>query len=435
MPADFTSDLNVERSALGVPRDRAEWSGPGTRARKTQFTWSGFLWSLVYPQRGHRILPTVPGVVLIGLSMGIGTAAYNSSSNILFITLSLLLACLILSGVLSWLNLRGVRWRLQVAPPLRVGHDTVVALELRNAKRFLPTYGLWFEFGARSLEAYAARAESTLTGRNLDVRAVLAKADAAERRQRVGLGSRLDPRGEGRVEWLLKPSQRGRLRVELVSVGSLFPFGFLRKELGAELAAETIVWPAPVEYRRYPIAATRRAMGGERVPRAGTGGDLLALRRYTAGDSHRLIHWKASARTGTLLVRQFAAESAEGYSMWLRTDAGMWSRGEQFELLISFAATLAEDLFRTGRLIGVALDAHVPMPIRRVHDLELWLDQLAVARPIEAALGSATPWRGEGEGGGERPVSSIAKHNVMTFAPDGTRGVAAYVDGQMAAAA
>ena len=406
----------------------AEWSGPGVRRRKNRFTWSGLLWSLVYPQRGHRILPTAPGIVLIGLSMGIGTAAYNSSSNILFITLSLLLACLILSGVLSWLNVRGVRWRLQLAPPLRVGHDAVVVLELRNQKRFLPTYGLWFEFAARSLDAETVqRAESTITGRDVNVRAVFAKADAAELRHRAGLPSRLDPRGESRVEWVLKPERRGRLRVELASVGSLFPFGFLRKDMGADLAAETVVWPAPVEYRRQAIASARRATGGERVPRAGTGGDLLALRRYTAGDSHRLIHWKASARTRTLLVRQFSAESAEGYSMWLRTDAGVWSRAEQFELLISFAATLAEDLFRAGRLIGVALDAEPPMAVRRVHDLELWLDKLALARPVDAASPrSADP-------GQARSEWLVAKQNVMTFAPDGTRGVAAYVDGQQVA--
>src|SRR3954470_5176218 len=140
-----------------------EWSGPGGgRSTRRRFTWSGLLWSMVYPQRGHRILPTIPGLVLIGLSLGIGTAAYNSSSNILFITLSLLLACLILSGVLSWLNLRGVTWRLRVAPPLRAGHDAVVTLELRNAKTFLPTYGLWFEFMARGIESTAGqRAEAT----------------------------------------------------------------------------------------------------------------------------------------------------------------------------------------------------------------------------------------------------------------------------------
>ena len=135
MSAAGTSKLSVEpaegrasarsplaSSALDVPGGSAEWSGPGSRTRRQRFTWNVLLWALVYPRRGQRILPTLPGVVLIVLSFGIGMAAYNSSNNILFITLSLLLACLILSGVLSWLNFRGVEWRLQVSPPLRAGH-------------------------------------------------------------------------------------------------------------------------------------------------------------------------------------------------------------------------------------------------------------------------------------------------------------------------
>jgi uncharacterized protein (DUF58 family) len=411
--------FDVRRSMFDVPPDDG-WSSPGARRAGRTFTWSGLLWSLVYPQRGQRILPTIPGAVLIALSFGVGTAAYNSSSNILFITLSLLLTCLILSGVLSWLNLRGLRWRLQLAPPLRAGHDTVVALELRNRKRFLPTYGLWFEFSARPIDdSITQRPESTLTARSADVRAAFAKADSAEIRGRIALSTRLDPGGEGEVDWVLKPAQRGRLRVELVSVGSLFPFGFLRKDMGTDLMADTIVWPAPIEYQRHPVAALRRATGGERLARAGSGGDLLALRRYSAGDSHRLIHWKASARTGTLLVRQFAAESAEGYSMWLRADAGAWTRPEQFELLICFVATIAEDLFRAGRLLSFALDADPPMPVRRVHDLELVLDKLALARPTPDATTTGN--------------FMIAKQNVMSFVPDGSRGIAAYVDGQKAA--
>lgn len=416
----MTSKLNVERSASSVPRDGAEWSGPGARRKRQPFTWSGLLWSMVYPQRGHRILPTLPGVMLIGLSFGIGTAAYNSSSNILFITLSLLLSCLILSGVLSWLNLRRVRWRLRLAPPLRAGHDTLVALDLQNGKRFLPTYGLWFEFAARPVETARARAESTVNATSAEVKAALARAEAAVKRGRVALRGRLDAHGESRIEWVTKPEQRGRWRVELASVGSLFPFGFLRKDIGAELAVERVVWPAPIEYRRHAWAASRRAMGGERVARAGAGGDLLALRRYTAGDSHRLIHWKASARTRTLLVRQFAAETAEGYSLWLRTDAGVWTRPEQFELLVSFVATLAEDLFRAGRLTGVAINAEPPAPVRRVHDLELFLDKLAVVQPSSETVSGAEQ-------------AQVAKRNVMTFAPEGARGVAAFVDGQVAA--
>lgn len=401
--------------------ERSDWSGPGTRRRRRRFTWSAVLWSLVYPQRAHRIVPTMPGMVLIALSLGIGTAAYNSSSNILFITLSLLLSCLILSGLLSWLNVRAVRWRLRLAPPLRAGHDAVIALEVHNRKSFLPTYGLVFEFAARALDpAIVQRAESTLTARNLDVRAALAQADRGVARARIPLTARLDPGGESRVEWVTKPDTRGRLRVELAAVGSLFPFGFLRKDICTDLATEAVVWPAPIEYRRHGAATVRRAVGGERVARPGAGGDLLALRRYATGDSHRLIHWKASARTRQLLVRQFAAERAEGYAIWLRTDGGIWSHPEQFEILVSFAATLAEDLFRAGRLQGVAIDADPPTIVRRVHDLEMFLDRLAVIRPRDDALASDP---------------RMAKQNVMTFAPEGARGVAAYVDGQLAASA
>jgi uncharacterized protein (DUF58 family) len=405
--------------------DNDQWSGPGARAPREPFAWNNLLWMLVYPQRGHRILPTIPGVVLISLAFGIGTAAYNSSSNILFITLSLLLACLILSGVLSWLNLRRVSWRLLLHPPLRAGHDTVVALDLRNGKNFLPTYGLWFEFVARAVAPEREqRAESTVSGRGIDVRATLAKADAAENRTRLMLTTRLDPKGEARIEWVFKPDTRGALRVELLRVGSLFPFGFLRKEVGTHLVAETVVWPAPIEYRRHALASARRTVGGERVARAGSSGDLLALRRYTAGDSHRLIHWKASARLRQLLVRQFAAESSGGYSLWLRTDGGVWRPGEQFETLISFVATLAEDLFRAGQLMNVAIDADRPRMVRRVHDLENFLDCLAVARPHDAAVDT-----------GPDSAATIARKNLMTFAPDGARGVAAYVDGQKAASA
>jgi hypothetical protein len=55
--------------------------------------------------------------------------------------------------------------------------------------------------------------------------------------------------------------------------------------------------------------------------------------------------------------------------------------------------------------------------------LELWLDKLALAKPTES---TAAP-------GATASEQRVTKQNVMTFAPDGTRGVAAYVDGQQAA--
>jgi uncharacterized protein (DUF58 family) len=400
------------------------WSGLSWGGRRG-FRWNEFLWALIYPARNHRITPTVPGLVLIGLALGIGSAAYNTSSNILFITLSLLLACLILSGVMSWFNLRGVCWRLLLQPPSRAGQQTPVTLELWNRKTLLPTYGLWFELTARPAPVGPQRPEATFRASSAEIKAAFARSEQATTRAILPLCERLDPGGQTRLDWFFTPQRRGVVRVELAGVGSLFPFGFLRKNRGTRLRREVIVWPAPVEYRFMRTAAAAQPAEGERVARPGVSNDLLTLRRYQAGDSHRLIHWKASARLRQLMVRQFAAESAEGFFLWLTTPPGVWAREEQFELLCRLAATLAEDLFTAGRLTGTAVNREEPMVIRRVRDLESFLDRLAVlefAPEVQTALQ-------------ETGRLAPARRNVITFAPEGSRGVAAYVDGEKTATA
>jgi uncharacterized protein (DUF58 family) len=404
----------------------ADWSGPGSSVRWWRdFKWSTLLWSLVFPARPESITPTLPGLLLIALSLGIGSAAYNTGNNILFIALSLLLSCLILSGVLSWLNFSGLRWRLATGPALRVGRDAAVALELCSAKKFLPTYGLWFDLRAVAAPLMdSGQIREVPPGEKKSVREILAAVDKAETRARLFLRDRLDAGDEARLEWIFRPTRRGVLRLEMAGVGSLFPFGFLRKTLGGGLRREVVVWPAPVEYRGWGTAVARRPQAGERVARVGNSADLLALRHYESGDSHRLIHWKASARLGKLVVRQFAAESAEGFTLWLRTPAEVWTRAGQFELLVNFAATLAEDLFRAGKLRCAAVNDEPPMAVRGVRDLEEFMDKLAV---VECADGEKRKAQGE-------KVFSI-KPNLITFAPDGARGVAAYVDGEKTAAA
>jgi uncharacterized protein (DUF58 family) len=380
---------------------------------------------MVWPERTERTQPTISGLVLIGLSLGIGTAAYNSASNILFIALSLLLACLILSGVLAWLNLRKLDWRLEIQPLLRAGQEAGVGLLLKNGKKFLPTYALWFEFVASPLDRRApGKPESTITAKGIDVWAVLKKAEESTLKGTVHLRTRLDPGAETRLDWSFIPARRGLLRIELRGVGSLFPFGFLRKLTGTDLETVVPVWPAPVEYRRFAGAGPRRPSGDLQQVKAGNEGDMIALRRYEHGDSHRLIHWKASARTRRLLVRQFSSQSMEASSIWVRTDAATWPRPEQFELLMSFAATLAQDLFRAGRLHAATVDDLPMASMRRVADLESFLDRLAEAEPIPAA-----------KDGGVSLVGSGRRHvNLLTFEPEGTRGVAAFINGTKTAA-
>lgn len=389
--------------------DYTEWQGPWANSRKKrQRRWRGLLWSLIFPVRGHRIVPTITGVLLIAVSLGIGTAAYNTANNILFITLSLLLSCLVLSGVLSWLNLRGVAWRMQYAGPWRAGQTQTVALELRNAKKVLPTYGLWFDFVA----AEHGREAPMPVRRHLE--------------------SRLDPEDTTRLEWPVRAARRGRLRIRLDAIGSLFPFGFLRKSVGSELGAEVLVWPAPAEYRRHTEGAAWRVVRSQgQVNRSGQGGDLLALRRYSPGDSPRLVHWKASARLRHLMVRQFTTEGMEGFTLRVTSDAETWARPEQFELALSLAATLAEDLFRAERLQALVIDDEPPLVVRRLRDVEVFLDRLAQLETTTRAVRPGSAAAGDGATG----AGARSSRRLMQLEPQGPRGVAATLDGKIAATA
>jgi uncharacterized protein (DUF58 family) len=229
--------------------------------------------------------------------------------------------------------------------------------------------------------------------------------------------TRLEPGGSSRLEWTFTPAKRGVLRLELRGVGSLFPFGFLRKFTGTDLLREIPVWPAPVEYRRFAGATPRRQGGELSQARSGNEGEMIALRQYAAGDSHRLIHWKASARSRELLIRQFSSQNSDACSIWLRTDAAVWTRPDQFELLMSFAATLAQDLFRAGRLRSTAINSGRHFPTKRVADLDSFLDRLAEAQPVP----------GSADAGASSP--GVTRANLITFEPDGIRGVAAFTNG------
>jgi uncharacterized protein (DUF58 family) len=409
------------------------WDGPGAPDTRRPFTWQGLVWRMVFPKRRHRIALTIPGLFLMALALGIGTAAYNTASNILFITLSLLLACLLLSGLLSWFNFMGMSWRLRPPAAWRAGHETLVTVEVRNEKRWLPTYSLWFELASQP----AHFPDPAPDGKELKIREILAAADRHVTRGRVHLRDRVEAGGDAALEWGLKPTQRGEALVELTAVGSLFPFGFLRKNLGTDLQYPVLVWPAQVEYQWTGAVSAASGTQGRRMARAGTGDDLLALRKYQQGDSHRLIHWKASARLGQLMIRQFAAESHDGYVLQVDPARALWPRSEQFELLCSLAASLAEDLFAAGRLRGVVLADGTFLETRRLRDLEAWLDHLARLDPYGRAnppdeprlVGDDSPYHRK------PPASSVPTHNLITFAPDGARGVAAYVEGRKTASA
>jgi uncharacterized protein (DUF58 family) len=86
-----------------------------------------------------------------------------------------------------------------------------------------------------------------------------------------------------------------------------FPFGFLQKSRRVALKSEALVYPS-VESDSELSEIFPGIEGSIESYHKGRGQDLHALREYVPTDSASHVHWKASARAGSLMVREFARE-------------------------------------------------------------------------------------------------------------------------------
>ena len=132
------------------------------------------------------------------------------------------------------------------------------------------------------------------------------------------------------------------------------------------LVRRTVKWADPVELFVHPVtvrlrpsaAGLVRDLEGE-VTKTITNNDLAfhALRPYEPGDDRRYVHWRTTARTGRLMVRQFN-ETRRSQLVLLHSadDAGYASEAE-FELGVSVLASIAGQVLRDGTRIRIASHA------------------------------------------------------------------------------
>lgn len=78
-----------------------------------------------------------------------------------------------------------------------------------------------------------------------------------------------------------------------------------------------------------------------------------ALRDYVPGDDRRHIHWKTTARTGKLMVRQFEETRRAHMAVALSVNTDEYAREEDFELAISAAASLGRQAIKEARELSV----------------------------------------------------------------------------------
>ena len=113
--------------------------------------------------------------------------------------------------------------------------------------------------------------------------------------------TRMNLPGAGELCWPIDTRRRGRYRCGPDHLAFADPLGLRRSVLAKREQTEVLIVPRVTAMPQ--VAAGSRMLEGSHDERAGSE-QFVALRDYVVGDPRKLIHWRASAHAGNLLVRR-----------------------------------------------------------------------------------------------------------------------------------
>jgi uncharacterized protein (DUF58 family) len=297
-------------------------------AKRTPLRWIGYKMEFRITRDGWIYMA---GILLVALP------ALNTGNNLLFLILASLIAIILMSGILSSITLSGIELSLKLPEHIFAAQPVRAMVELQNEKLTLPSFSLRVEAAkAKGATARTAMLETPVYF------PYLPKHDRVQ--QMVPM---IFPR-------------RGAYCQEAFRIVTRFPFGFLQKSRLLNLKAEALVYPSVGPSEEY-LEVLPGIQGALESLAKGRGQDLYALRDYVATDSARHVHWKASARYGSLMVREFAREDDCRILLVLdphlsaEEAAGLQMENsvpnERFERAVSICASLAWHFYEINSLL------------------------------------------------------------------------------------
>jgi uncharacterized protein (DUF58 family) len=243
--------------------------------------------------------------------------------------------------------------------------------------------------------------------------------------ERLGrLGERTTRLDGLRGGYLLDAVPRGRYPFERATAKIEDPFGLAAAEVPLPTGGALLVRPRPVALERlFSDVGSVRPGGLRQAIRRPTGYDVHGVREWVEGESLHHVHWRSTARTGTLMVKEL--EDAPRDEVAVVLDA---RPGPAFDVQARAAASLVRAYalrHRETRLVVVGARTSA----QTVHSLggewEAALDLLAAAEPdatraLEAALG-------------DRAAAAASSRELIVVTSTPTRGLVERL-GQLATA-
>jgi len=179
-------------------------------------------------------------------------------------------------------------------------------------------------------------------------------------------------RGAHINELFVVPSERrGVIPVGPATSVRSDPIGLFRREAASSAAYELIVHPRTVPLDPFGSGLLRDLEGLTTKDLSVSDLAFHALREYTPGDDRRHVHWRSSAKTGQLMIRQFQDTRRSSLCVVVDGAESSYADSSEFETALEVAGSLvkracrdelpttliAADQTASGTLPHVLLDA------------------------------------------------------------------------------
>jgi uncharacterized protein (DUF58 family) len=347
-------------------------------------------------QLEHRIaIPSYSGGVLLGISLFFFIAATNTMAGWLYVISGIILALMGIAIFSVRQVLRGITIDRPLLDPVQAGDALKIRLLLQN--------------NSPQPKGLLQVIDHLPPGLSQPHTEVITQISA---RQSI------------KVQYDLLAQRRGVYRWQRVQIRTGAPLGLVWASRLLQHPIQAIVHPRVLPLSHCPLIDQMgndpsRSQLSNRMAQGATSGQTRSLRPYRWGDPTRLIHWRTSAKTGELRVRELETFTS-GQRIVIALDSARSWQPEDFEQAVSAAATLyfyalkqqlqvqlwtANTGLVTGdRQVLDSLAATNPNEFRQTEPLPdlpiLWLTSGGDQRlPLSLPLGSRSLlWNGIGSG-------------------------------------
>jgi uncharacterized protein (DUF58 family) len=334
---------------------------------------------------------TRAGIVYVVVTVVIAIAALNTGNNLLYIVVAAMLAAILVSGVASAWVLRWLELDVRLPEHVFAGRRVSGHIVLRNPRRLLPSFSIRV-VSTRKKRKKAVRQwqwEATTFAfpfNRPSERQWLRLPDRRLRRvivvppppgifQGMAYFPFLPPLAELSADLDLKFDQRGRYRESSFGLATRFPFAFLTKTRHVSLPREVLVYPR-IEPTDEVFEILPLVRGEWESFVRGRGAELYRIREYQPEDSARHVDWKATAKSGSLKVREFAREDERRLCIAFdNPEPGLMSE-RSYEKSVDLAASLAWHFSTQEAEVSFIIPGRP-----RTRDLHEFLAWLAVIEP------------------------------------------------------